>query len=798
MKHLLYASFAVCIALFSGCSDQEVVGPGAGQEEQPGVKVSLSIEGDMGGQSGAPKAEGPSRRAIGYQTIAADGHAEGFPTPIGIFDKSGNDGKELEDGTKVPVVLIFRNSNDSQPITKVVTNWTYKKGGKLSLETNERFELKAGSNLSVGTWYVCGILGGEQLLGTNQVKFNGYSEGHTPRTSTGEVATWGANVPYIFSWRKLETNAANGTFEAKLPVRFKQFGTIVRLKVSNGTHFDFKYNGVRIITSNILCGQFDLSAFDDKNFVKSSELHDVTDTEIASAKLDSYKSAFKAFKFYQRPLTDNAMTGADGLIAKRRFRLIGDYVANFDQEKAKKLNTALYYYDHTFLPKASGDNFDKVVKGGEAPSFIYVWMCPKEQDVRIYKGNTEGVGAADTMHIAKTQFMLMAVPDGNGTSGMVVPKSINMIPAYGTRTSYLSGANYPAKGKVVYEFPPLSYIAKHDNFGTDAQLSTDVNQDVAHTTRYTYAQVESNLSTIPSDYMMAGHEYWRSIIPQGYGFSAFRTAYPSGAPSDRPVDIISPARLPGWPAAKLVYQSSSKLVQANGTQIAYMLNMSKKPDYITNDGEGQAYQGYAKTSSGQVSSGMTGLSWIDTNKYRYVMRWEDDLANKRVLLSQRYLGPRFVLDMPDIANEDFWAEPDNYGYVYPADVKRILPLSGIYVFGEFSITGSANKFSYWYRAKEGWSAQYWTLDDVLNGARFAQKNIVLDNDGNKPKFVVGFRSPNQGSNVGSFFFYGYKGVPQNQNYPLSSGTPSDGASTYTQNLRMQIPVRLWRTIPYAD
>ena len=157
MKHLLYASFAVCIALFSGCSDQEVVGPGAGQEEQPGVKVSLSIEGDMGGQSGSPKAEGPSRRAIGYQTIATDGHAEGFPTPIGIFDKSGDDGKELEDGTKVPVVLIFRNSNDSQPITKVVTNWTYKKGGKLSLETNERFELKAGSNLSAGTWYVCAV-----------------------------------------------------------------------------------------------------------------------------------------------------------------------------------------------------------------------------------------------------------------------------------------------------------------------------------------------------------------------------------------------------------------------------------------------------------------------------------------------------------------------------------------------------------------------------------------------------------------------------------------------------------------
>ena len=68
---------------------------------------------------------------------------------------------------------------------------------------------------------------------------------------------WGANIPYVFSWRELETNQANKTIKAKDPVRFKQFGTIVRLKVTNKTGFGFKYNGVRIITSNILCGQFD-------------------------------------------------------------------------------------------------------------------------------------------------------------------------------------------------------------------------------------------------------------------------------------------------------------------------------------------------------------------------------------------------------------------------------------------------------------------------------------------------------------------------------------------------------------
>ena len=80
---------------------------------------------------------------------------------------------------------------------------------------------------------------------------------------------------------------------------------------------------------------------------------------------------------------------------------------------------------------------------------------------------------------------------------------------------------------------------------------------------------------------------------------------------------------------------------------------------------------------------MTGLSWIDTNKYRYVMRWEDDQSNKLAVITQRYLGPRFVLDMDDITTEDFWAAPDNYGHVYPADVKRIIPLGGGYIFKTF-------------------------------------------------------------------------------------------------------------------
>jgi hypothetical protein len=792
MKQKLYLCIAFFTMLFASCADQDVNENSLSEVEAPGIKVSMSMEGNMQGDNVTAAAPAGSTRAIGYETRDDNGAT----IPVGIFDKGLNDGKELENGTKVDVLLIFRSTDETQPITKVVTKWTYEKGGKLTLMPGDTFEMKAGTDLSKGTWFVCGILGGEMLVGSNQVKFNGYSEGHRARNNAGDKITWGAHIPYVFSWRQLQTNQTNKTIKAQQAVRFKQFGTIVRLKVTNNTNFDFKYNGVRLITSNILCGQFDLKAFEDKDLLPTSELKDTPDSDIASSKSNTYKQAFKAFKFYQRPLTDNAMTGGadpnNGLIKKRRFRVHGNFIANFAEEKAKtKLNTALYYYDHTFLKDADGNNFDNVRSGNEASSYIYFWMYPQAQDVPIYTGNKQGSGDSIVKKVMKTQFMLMAVPDGNASAGAVTPKSINMIPAYGTLATYHSGSNYPARGSVVYKFAPLSYLAKHDNFGTDAQLSNAGNQDNANTIRYSFSEVEAKISTIPAGYMLANHEHWRTIIPQGYGFSGFRKKGDGSPFYDFSMGIVSPAKMPDWNDTKLVFHSYSKAYKENGKTYAYMIGMSKKPDYITNDGEGQAYQGYAKQSFGRVSSGITTpLNWIQNNDYRYVIRWED--VNNTAVLTQRYLGPRFVLDMDDIANEDFWADPSN-GTAYPADVQRTIPLGGGYIFskGNFGV----NEANYWYRVSENWSAQYWTTDNALTGGRYATAPVA-DSQGEPAKFVVGFRMSALSADVGSFFYVGYKNTPLNQNQIL---TNLQGPSTYDRNLIMKIPVRLWRsTLPYED
>ena len=801
MKRLIYSCIAVCALIFTSCADQDVTENINGGESKPGVTVSMSLEGNMQGNQAAPASRANTN--IGYKTD----DATGFPTPVGLFDAVGNDGKEIAEGTKVPVVLIFRSTDNSQPITKVETKWTYHKGGNLTLEPSETFDMGDGTDLTKGKWYVCGILGGEFLKGLNQVKINPFSEGHVAKVN-GQEVTWGANIPYIFGWRELVAKSKT-TFKAKdnKPVRFKQFGTIVRLKVTNKTGFNFKYNGVRIITSNILCGQFDLKAFDDKTLVPT--LKDTKDGDVETPTSEDYKNVFKPFKFYQRPTTDNAIVNT--LSTRNRYRIKGDFIANYAEEKAndakndndltKKLNTALTYYDHTFLKDATGNNFDNVPNNDVAPSYIYVWMAPQTQAVKLYNDNAESSTSTNytVNRVAKTQFLLMAIPTETSTSSPVIPTSINMIPAYGTRADYVSGVNYSARGSVVYKFPPLSYIAKHDNFGTDAELSVDNDYNVANTKRYTYQEYAANtekitdkLASIPSGYMFAGNEYWRSIIAQYYGFAGFRNA---GATYKYSVGIVSPAKLPGWSTTKLVFHSYSKGVKdSNGKLIAYMIGMSKKPDYITNSVEGQVYMGHVTTPTQRVSAGLDGdPTWIDNNNYRYTIRYED--VNGSAVLTQRYLGPRFVLDMDDIDTEDFWADPSN-GTTYPADTKRIFPYAGVN-----SSTSVGNQTFWFYETSTlGKGTQYWTPDNTTDNGRYTPQNsdrtgAMLGLGGVRPKQAVAFMGSQGGDQTCGFFqHYLYINVPTTGN--VAQGAKDD--PRFKLNFIMSAPVRLWKTTPYAD
>ena len=807
MKKYLLSCIAFSVLLFTGCADENM--PTTSTEStEPGITVSMDLAANLETPN-SPE----GTRAIGYKgnENADPTKSHGYPIPIGIFNERSNSATEIADGTEVPVYCIFMSTDKNQPVTKAKTKWTYKKGGHLRLAPTSTFEMAPGTDLTKGTWYVCGILGGEQL--EKEVKFNGYSEGHTTISRTGQEVTWGADIPYLFSWRKLEANAAKKSFKADKAVLFKQFGTIVRLRVENNTGFDFQYNGVRIITSNILRGQFDLKVFDKKyhDFLAST-LNDTQDSDVASASSESFQKAFQMFKFYQRPLDDAAMTG--------EIKVFGDFNKDYAQESntsTKVENTALTYYDHIFLNRA----WDNVYNGKKAPSYIYVWMAPQTQAVKTYPNTAEGTGTPTVEHVQKTQFLLFAKPLDNATSsrpnGEPVPTSINMIPAYGTLKSYLSGANYVANGKVVFEYAPLSYIAKHDNFGTEAEVESTSNQTIAATNRYAFSELSSG--TIPSGYKLASHLNWRTIFAQGHGFAGLRKEtkiqnpdgssryeYDINGTLTYPYSIgyVSYAQMPNASEPVRVfhtYSSGKNLPTAQQGHIAYMIGMAKKPSYITDDLEGKFYQGRTKQPAGQVRSGMdqTGSAaapWITDNKYQYVMRWEDkDYANKttgRAVLSQRYLGPRFVLDMDDIAREEFWTLNPKYTNEYPEETSRTFPLGGFYAFEKLPI--SAGNVHAWYlqEASKGVSTQYWTTDPVFNAGRYVQE-VRPDNNGNPPYYAVTFRALDNASGMSGFFYYLYKGVPLNQDKDIT--VPS---TTYQKNLIEKAPVRLWRTTPAKD
>ena len=812
MKKYLLSCIAFSVLLFTGCADENM--PTTSTEStEPGITVSMDLAANLQVPN-SPEGTRAPRFAIGYKgnENADPTKSHGYPIPIGIFNERSNSATEIADGTEVPVYCIFMSTDKDQPVTKVVTKWTYKKGGNLRLAPTSTFEMAAGTDLTKGTWYVCGILGGEQL--SNEVKFNGYSEGHTTISRTGEEVTWGADIPYLFSWRKLEANAAKKSFKADKAVLFKQFGTIVRLRVENNTGFDFQYNGVRIITSNILRGQFDLKVFDKKyhDFL-ASNLKDTQDSDVASASSESFKKAFQMFKFYQRPLDDAAMKTGE-------IKVFGDFNQNYEQEidaSKKKENTALTYYDHIFLNRA----WDKVLNGQKAPSYIYVWMAPQTQAVKTYPNTAEGSGTPTVEHIQKTQFLLFAKPLENATSTRAnnepVPTSINMIPAYGTLKSYLSGANYVANGKVVFEYAPLSYIAKHDNIGGESEVLDTLNQETTKSKRYAFTELTGSVT---AGYFLAKNVNWRTIFAQAHAFAGLRRGYDYDMTKplyfNHSVGCVSYAQMPTASSQMLrvfhSYSSGKNLPEAQQGHIAYMIGMAKKPSYITNDDEGQVYYGRTKQPAVDMPSGMarnasTSADWISDNKYQYVMRWEDkdygDATKGRAVLSQRYLGPRFVLDMDDIAREEFWKLNGNNQNEYPADIKRTFPLGGYYGVG-LTHTSTGQRFNgpinFWFldNNSKGVSTQYWTKDQTLSDGRYVipesgrGKLGYTSNDNGAPYQVVTFRTLQNTPGMSGFYFYLYNGVPTNQNL-YDTGNP-----LYQKDLIQKAPVRLWRRTPLKD
>ena len=164
MKKYLLSCIAFSVLLFTGCADENM--PTTSTEStEPGITVSIDLAAKLETPN-PPKGTRAPRFAIGYRSNenADPTKSHGYPIPIGIFNERSNCATEIADGTEVPIYCIFKSTDKDQPVTKVVTKWTYKKGGNLHLAPTSTFEMTVGTDLTKGTLYVYDILCSNSIL----------------------------------------------------------------------------------------------------------------------------------------------------------------------------------------------------------------------------------------------------------------------------------------------------------------------------------------------------------------------------------------------------------------------------------------------------------------------------------------------------------------------------------------------------------------------------------------------------------------------------------------------------------
>ena len=531
-------------------------------------------------------------------------------------------------GSTINVTCIFKSTDASQPVTKVVIPWTVTSEGVLELLPKTSFKMATGTDISKGTWYVCGVIGGV-VSGTPSTNVTGIQ---FKRVAARAVpgANFDADIPYVFTWRRLTAHPTSNKLRSENPVSLSPLGTFSRLTVSNKTGFGIKYKGIRVITSNKTEGKLDLD-----NIVNST-LKD-TPSNIESTD-KSYASTFKII-----------------------------------QTAGKPKNCNLYYADYSF-------DEVQVQNGASDPAYTYIWMVPDVQKIEF----TAPGGVQKTNYIEKAQVLLHAAPINPSDP------SIDMLPVYGTRAFFTNGKSYSFKGVATFEYAPLHYVAKRDNFGTDDSYSS-ADDDISKTIAYDVEEYERNLSNIPAGYYAADRTKWATIFNNTFSFiglAPFKYGTYQKAPTHR---VLTPCNLKEKKTYVHSYAGAAFKDNYRGfNSITYMMGMEGVANRLTDKSLGATYLDYntvpyTAASFAPVNYGssftVNDYPIATDNKYRYTIRWEDINFSRNdqsaLKLRQRYLGEHFVLDLEDIANEKFWEPLDSD---YPSDLTRIFPYKGCYAF----------------------------------------------------------------------------------------------------------------------
>lgn len=683
----------------------------------------------------------------------------GFPTPV----------KPTQG--KVPVLCIFKSSDPTQPITKVVINWDVEADGTIALKPSTTFQLAAGSDLDK-EWYVMGIIGGTAYNGNNVVTADGQTavtnlsiNGFMGHTTPGQNIE--ADVPFIFGWRKLNSSQSARHLESKKVVQFMPMGTFVRVKVTNGMNTAMRYNGFRLISSSPVKGDFVLSDDAIRAKTESNGASTITDTDDANLRATD--------ALYSNLLTFTGNTRNSQRIAGRGFPTTTAFAGN--------AQTSLYYNDYTFTEGAT-----TLSSNGTDGKYLTVWMMPQPQIQTYYQGvegnyewNDRGnTSVGERTEVYKTQFILHSSQVNSSDP------AINMLPIMGTTDEFKSGdvdANV-YQGRAIFRYTPLHHMAKTDNLVPNENVAS---APQSATKLYTVTEMQNGKTADgsekkPDNYLLPNRNYWQALIGYwGFGngnqFNSYR-------------GVLVPTSFGGVKKTFMTYTSGVGTIGRNPT---YALCLSKVSDKIENPRTGQLLYG-AHTKSGHFQSidGFDGIEndprfpaadypMNNSNNLQFAMRASFQTGGLQI--EARYLGSNCVLDICDISNSIFW---ESIGST-TTDLTRTLPMSGYHPLRRENPDngGSGNYFPL---EEVGNVTQYW-INERQGGAGYADFNSAAartgrsSEAGNETYFAYSFI----GSGAKTFTGAGYF----NPVYQSSK-------THVTKEPTMKLPVRLIRRQPFNN
>ncbi len=652
-----------------------------------------------------------------------------------------NTGKVTEwgyyDGKKLPEI-------EKDPSSNTYEYLNYSKYGE---EINQEFTFSTSptEDITKGEWYALCFY--STTMDVNKMSVNApYGVIHQLRSQ----ASWSQplTVPFASLWRKIDvirTSKNQLIFYSKTPIAMRMLGTVVRLSVANAIEAYAYYHNITLISSGDTRGYFDIN--------KVTEL---PTTYIAESSSKPNKDSDEG---YQK-IIDLMWTGTN----KRETESQLSYTHY-------KINT----YSRNYLTpynKSSSKN------GGsnDAHEDLF-WFISKESN-RGERDKAE----LPTINRYKTQFLLHGTSKGGGTYYLEyipydVPKDASIlasIPVYGTKKQLKSGTIYKCRGTLYYEPGPLNYMAKGNltangtfsnsyadakNFSLDDMANVKIPEGYHIPTRMEWQTI------FPRYANMQANEPLVSVTPAEMGKQKVRFAQ-YVANNNNYTHIVTQRKMP-------TSHTMGKLEDNNFLYNWYAEKATAYPYQKNGATEGESYTNNAYGTEANLGQ----YSLLPDNKYQYAIRidyenMQSGAENARMVLTQRYLGPNFILDPFDIDTDEYWKytgyddiergnnwrqwnESENGKVIRPLqdEVQRVLPLYGYALNANYNpqdIKNTATNFPF--------GAIYWSNTE-------ANTEKIITNPSSKPRLPLYFnfnnkvdwwRTDNTGTNKN---FYN-NGVPQ--------------------------------------